>query len=156
MLAHFNSTFREDAEARRPAEAPFTGLIHFPYARARAALDRLARSGAPDAHIGHLMRYTDPVDGSWAMATMAPTIRRLPAGFATRPYRSSDSAIFAAVEGRGEIRVGDTRLDLEPHDVAVVPGWMAFTLHAAEDWTLFAFSDRVAQEKLGFFREQRL
>jgi gentisate 1,2-dioxygenase len=43
-----------------------------------------------------------------------------------------------------------------PHDVAVVPGWMSYTLHAASDWTVFSFSDRAAQERLGFFREQRL
>jgi len=29
-------------------------------------------------------------------------------------------------------------------------------LHAAEDLVLFSYSDRVAQEKLGLFREQRL
>jgi gentisate 1,2-dioxygenase len=156
MLAHFNATFREDHAERRPATSPFKGLIHFPYARARDSLDRLARAGAPDPHLGYLMRYTDPNDGGWAMATIAPAIRRLPGGFETRPYRSSDSAIFAAVEGRGEIRVGDLTLEMAPHDVAVVPGWMPYTLRAAEDWSVFSFSDRAAQEKLGFFREQRL
>jgi gentisate 1,2-dioxygenase len=33
---------------------------------------------------------------------------------------------------------------------------MAYTLHAESDLVLFAYSDRVAQEKLGFWREQRL
>ena len=36
---------------------------------------------------------------------------------------------------------------------------MPYTLHAdtgAGDLVLFSYSDRVAQEKLGFFREQRL
>jgi gentisate 1,2-dioxygenase len=37
-----------------------------------------------------------------------------------------------------------------------VPGWLAYTLHAAEDLVLFSYSDRVAQEKLGFWREQRV
>jgi gentisate 1,2-dioxygenase len=32
---------------------------------------------------------------------------------------------------------------------------MAYTLHAAADLVLFSYSDRVAQEKLGFWREQR-
>src|SRR5205085_10864643 len=129
--------------------APFTGLIHFPYARAREALDRLARGAPPDPYEGHLMRYTDPVDGGWAMATIAPSIRRLPAGFATRPYRASDSAIFASVEGRGELRVGGLVLDMAPHDVAVVPGWIPYTLHAAADWTLFPLPDRAAQDRPG-------
>jgi len=40
--------------------------------------------------------------------------------------------------------------------VVVVPGWTAHTLHARSTLALFSYSDRVAQEKLGFFREERL
>jgi gentisate 1,2-dioxygenase len=89
------------------------------------------------------------------MPTMATMIRLVPRGLATRPYRSSDSAVFIAVEGRGELRVGDHRFALTPHDIVVVPGWMAYTLHADDDLVLFSYSDRVAQEKLGLWREQR-
>jgi gentisate 1,2-dioxygenase len=106
------------------------------------------------------MRYINPTDGGWAMPTMATMIRLLPPGFATQPYRGSDSAVFIVVEGRGELRVGAQgveaqRFALTPHDVVVVPGWIAHTLLASEDLVLFSYSDRVAQEKLGFFREQR-
>lgn len=179
LVAFFNSTFREDHDAD---EAPLTrpegdalarygsGLLpvghrtsslnspvfNYPYARTREALHALTRAGAPDAHLCHLMRYANPVDGGWAMPTMATMIRLLPKGFATKPYRSSDSAIFIVAEGRGELRVGEQHFALMPHDIVVVPGWMAYTLHAAEDLVLFSFSDRVAQEKLGFFREQRM
>ena len=158
MVAHFNSTFREDAEERAGAEAQGGELppIHFPYAEVRRRLFERAGGGSPDAHLGHLMRYENPRDGGWTMPTMATMIRLLPKGFSSRPYRSSDSMVFIAVEGRGAIVVGEARFDLEPHDVAVVPGWMAYTLHAADDLVLFSYSDRAAQEKLGFFREQRL
>jgi gentisate 1,2-dioxygenase len=101
------------------------------------------------------MRYVNPVDGGWAMPTMATMIRLLPRGLATAPYRSSDSMVFVGVEGRGELRVGEQVLAIEPHDVLVVPGWMTYTIRAAEDLVLFSYSDRVAQEKLGFWREQR-
>jgi gentisate 1,2-dioxygenase len=90
------------------------------------------------------------------MPTMATMIRLLPAGFATRPYRSSEGAVFVVVEGRGQVEAAGQRFELAPRDVFVVPGWIAFTLHATEDLVLFSYSDRVAQEKLGFFREQRL
>jgi gentisate 1,2-dioxygenase len=178
LLAFFNSTFRED---HRADEAPLTrpegdalarygsGLLpvgyrtsslnspvfSYPYARTREALHALTRAGAPDAHLGHLMRYANPVDGGWAMPTMATMIRLQPKGFATKLYRSSDSAIFIVTEGRGELRVGEQHFALTPHDIVVVPGWMAYTLHATEDLVLFSYSDRVAQEKLGFFRERR-
>jgi gentisate 1,2-dioxygenase len=33
---------------------------------------------------------------------------------------------------------------------------MKYTLAAVSEWTAFSFSDRAAQERLGFFREQRL
>jgi len=179
IVALFNSTFREDhheaeAEITRPVGDALArygaGLLpvgwkspslnspvfNYPYARTREALFALARAGAPDAHLGYLMRYVNPGDGGWAMPTIATMVRLLPAGFATQPYRSSDSMVFVAVEGRGELRVGGQRFALAPRDIVVVPGWMPHTLHAADDLVLFSYSDRVAQEKLGFWREQRL
>ena len=131
-------------------------VFNYPYARTREALHSLTRASAPDAHLGHLMRYVNPLDGGWAMPTMATMIRLLPTGFATLPYRASDAMIFIAVEGRGAVRVGEQHFDLSPHDIVVVPGWMSHTLHADDDLVLFSYSDRAAQEKLGFFREQRL
>ena len=156
MLAHFNSTFSEDHTKREPDSAPFDGLIHFPYSRAREVLRGMAAAGAPDPHLGHVMRYASPVDGGWAMPTMATMIRLLPAGFSTRPYRSSDSMVFVGVEGSGSLEVGGERFEMAPHDIVVVPGWMQYSLAARGDWIVFSYSDRAAQEKLGFFREQRL
>ncbi len=179
LVGFFNSTFREDhhhdeAPVTRPegdalarygsgllpvgyrASSLNSPVFNYPYGRTIEALHALTRAGPPDAHLGHLMRYVNPQDGGWAMPTMATMIRLLPAGFASMPYRSSDSMIFIVVEGRGELRVGEQRFALLPHDVVVVPGWMAYTLHAAADLVLFSYSDRVAQEKLGFFREQRM
>jgi gentisate 1,2-dioxygenase len=179
MVAHFNATFREEhdtaeADLSRPAGDALarygSGLLpvghraaslnspvfNYPYARTREALHAVARAGEPDPYQGHLMRYANPLDGGWAMPTMATMIRLLPAGFATRPYRSTDGAVFVAVEGRGRIRVDEQNFDVSPHDLVVVPGWMAYTLHAFEDLVLFSYSDRAAQEKLGLFREQRL
>ena len=179
LVAFFNSTFREDHGAE---QAPLTrpegdalarygsGLLpvgyrpsslnspvfNYPYTRTREALLALARGGAPDTHLGHLMRYINPVDGGWAMPTMATMIRLLPREFATQPYRATDSAIFIVVEGRGQMQVGEQQFALMPHDVVVVPGWMTYHLQAFEDLVLFSYSDRVAQEKLGLFREQRL
>ncbi len=179
IVALFNSTFREDHHAAqagvtRPigdalarygsgllpvgyrAQSLNSPVFNYPYARTREALHALTRAAAPDAHLGHLMRYVNPLDGGWAMPTMATMIRLLPKGFVTQPYRSSDSVVFVTVEGTGEIHLGTQRFVLAPHDVVVVPGWMAHTLHANDDLVLFSYSDRVAQEKLGFFREQRL
>jgi gentisate 1,2-dioxygenase len=174
----FGSTFREDHHDDEAAVTRPTGdalarygsgllpvgyrntslnspVFNYPYARTREALHALTQAGAPDAHLGHLMRYVNPADGGWAMPTMATMIRLLPRGLATLPYRSSDSAVFICVEGAGELCVGSERFALTPHDIVVVPGWMAYTIRADSDLVLFSYSDRVAQEKLGFWREQR-
>jgi gentisate 1,2-dioxygenase len=90
------------------------------------------------------------------MPTIATMARLLPAGFTTSPYRSTDSAVFAVVEGRGEVEIAGARFDLGPRDVFVVPGWMLYTIRADEELVLFSYSDRAAQDKLGFFREQRV
>ncbi|HET7546887.1 MAG TPA: gentisate 1,2-dioxygenase [Usitatibacter sp.] len=179
MAMYFGATFRED---HREDEAPVTrpvgdslarygsGLMpvgwsrstlnspvfSYPWSRTREALHAAARGAAPDPHAGHLMRYVNPADGGWAMPTMATMVRLVPAGFATRPYRSSDAMVFAVVEGAGRVEVEGEAFDLAPRDVFVVPGWMRYTLHAAADLALFSYSDRSAQEKLGLFREQRL
>jgi gentisate 1,2-dioxygenase len=174
----FGSTFRQDHEADEAAITRPDGdalarygsgllpvgwkagslnspVFNYPYTRTREALHTLGAAGAPDVHLGHLMRYVNPADGGWAMPTIAAMIRLLPRGFATLPYRSSDSVVFVGVEGEGELRVGEQRFPIAPHDVLVVPGWLAYTLHAASDLVLFSYSDRVAQEKLGLWRELR-
>ena len=179
ITAFFNSTFREDhhddeAALTRPmgdalarygagllpvghrATSLNSPVFNYPYPRTREALHALTKAGAPDSHLGHLMRYVNPLDGGWAMPTMATMIRLLPAGFATQPYRSTDGMVHIVVEGAGAITVEGQRFDVQPHDIVVVPGWMRQTIAAASDLVLFSYSDRVAQEKLGFFREQRL
>jgi gentisate 1,2-dioxygenase len=158
LAMYLGGTFRED-EHERAGAADAPGMlppIHFPYRAARASLDAMARAGAPDPHLGHVLRYLDPATGDWAMPTMAPQVRLLPAGFETAAYRSSDSMVLAVVEGAGAARIGEVEFDLAPHDVLVVPGWTAYRLRASSELVLFSYSERAAQEKLGFFREQRL
>lgn len=179
IVALFNTRFAEEYEnAESPISRPVgdalarygSGLLpidyrprtqnspvfNYPYSRTREALFALNRAGEPDAHFGHLLRYVNPTDGGWAMPTISTMMRLLPNGFATSPYRSTDSAIFVCVEGTGWVEIDGNRLLLKPHDVVVVPGWTSYTLHASSDLVLFSYSDRVAQEKLGLFREQRL
>ena len=158
LAMYLGGTFREDAHERAAAGANPAPLppIHFPYARTRAALEAMRHAGRPDPHTGHLLRYLDPATGDWAMPTIATMVRLLPAGFTSAPYRSSDSMVFAVVEGRGELDVAGARFDIGPRDILVVPGWLVHTIRADEDLVLFSCSERAAQDKLGFFREERL
>ena len=160
LAMYLGATFREDGREdgrERSAAADQAPLppIHFPYREARAQLEAMRRQGSPDPHTGYLLRYLDPATGDWAMPTMATMMRLLPAGFRSAPYRSSDSMVFAVVEGRGAFHVAGAELDVAPRDVVVVPGWLTYSVRADEDMTVFSYSERAAQDKLGMFREQR-
>jgi len=85
---------------------------------------------------------------------MAVYMQWLPKWYAGRRYRSTDGAVFCVVEGRGSVSIGDTRWDFAPHDVFVVPSWEFYQLKADTDCVLFSYTDRAAQESLGFWREE--
>jgi gentisate 1,2-dioxygenase len=115
----------------------------------------LSRNEEPDPYHGHKLRYVNPATGDFAMPTIGAFIQLLPKGISTRPYRSTDSTVFVAVEGAGETRIGDQILKWQPHDIFVVPSWATVSHHAENEGVLFSYSDRPVQEKLGLFREQR-
>ncbi len=137
------------------ATSQTTPIFNYPYARTREALDKLARFHAIDACFGYKMKYINPVDGGWAMPTISTWMQLLPKDFKSMPYRSTDSVIFVCVEGNGKTIVGDKTFEWGPHDVWTVPSWQFYEHVASTDAVIFSFSDRVAQEKLDFFREQR-
>jgi gentisate 1,2-dioxygenase len=90
------------------------------------------------------------------MPTVGAFAQWLPAGFETRPHRSTDGTVIVCLEGDGEASVGDQRWRFAGSDVFVVPSWQALQLHAGHDTLLFSYSDRPVQQVLGLWREQRL
>ena len=127
----------------------------YPYARTRETLSKLAANGEPDACHGYKVRYANPANGGHIMPTMGAFAQLLPKGFATAPYRCTDSAIYVVVEGEGETRVGDTVLRWKPRDIIVTPSWQWHTHRASSDAVLFSASDRPVQEALSLWREER-
>jgi gentisate 1,2-dioxygenase len=132
-----------------------TPIFNYPFTHTRAALVAAASGEEPDAHEAVTLRYSNPIDGGWAMPTMAAWMTYLPAGFETKPMRSTDGIVMALAEGRMTARIGEKDFQLRESDVAVAPGWTWRTYRAEKDTFLFCFSDRVAQEKLGLYREER-
>jgi gentisate 1,2-dioxygenase len=153
-LARFgNGLLPIDDDGRRyGATSP---IFNYPYERTREALVAAAKGAGPDPHLATTLRYANPVDGGWVMPTMATWMTFAEAGFETAPMRSTDGIVMAVAAGRGEITVGDRTFQFRPRDVVAVPAWSWRSLRAEEDCFLFCFSDRTAQEKLGFYREQR-
>ena len=130
-------------------------LFHYPYAEWWDSLHGLAGSGAPDPHFGYALEFTNPADGGAVMPTISAHVRLLPAGFTTRPRAATDGTVFVVVEGQGTALVAGETIPLAERDILVVPSWRELVLEADDDLVLFGYSDRVAQEKLGLFREHR-
>ena len=151
---HNMRPMRGSAAERRPAHQP---LFHYPYAQWRSALDAMAAAAEIDPHLGHALEFVNPADGGPVMPTIAAHVRLLPAGFTTRPRKSSDGTIFVVVEGRGTARLdagtGAREIPLAPRDIVVVPSWQELVLDADETLVLFAYSDKASQEKLQLYRE---
>jgi gentisate 1,2-dioxygenase len=130
-------------------------LFSYPYARSREAIEVLARSSEPDPHLGVCMRYVNPATGGWAMPTIGTVLRYYPRGFASRPYRSTDSTVLVGLEGQADVVIGGQDFRIAPNDIVVVPGWTEWSVKASEDTILFSYSDRPVHEKLGLLRESR-
>jgi gentisate 1,2-dioxygenase len=130
-------------------------IFNYPYRITREALDRISRSRDPDSCHGFKMNYINPLTGSSAMPTITTAMQLLPKGFSTIPYRSTAGTVFSVVEGGGSVRIGEEKFPLEAKDLFVVPSWFPIEFEAESDLVIFSYSDRIVQEKLDLFREER-
>jgi len=130
-------------------------LFNYPYSRSREALEIMRREQEWDACHGLKMRYVNPLDGQFAMPTISAFLQLLPRGFRSQPYRSTDASIYIATEGSGRSTINGQTFEWGEKDIFVVPSWAWVTHETDTDAVLFSFSDRTAQLKLGFWREQR-
>jgi len=152
-LAEFGNTMKPVEYKARSKTSP---LFWYPYERTREALETMRRFGALNECWGHKLQYTNPVTGDWAMPTMGQFMQLMPKGFKGRPYRSTDSTIYVAVEGSGRCVVNGQVLEFGPKDVLVCPSWLPyhFEIDDGDDAVLFSYSDRPAQQALDLWREQ--
>lgn len=179
MVAFFEAIFSEEHNAMRQqigrpegdslarygqgllplgAASPYgvtSPIFNYPYERTREALVAAAKGKDPDSHEATTLRYANPIDGGWAMPTLATWMTHLAAGEATAPMRSTDSMVMHVCEGAGSLTLGDRTFDFAKKDTVAIPGWLWRSIRASEDCFLFFFSDRVVHEKLGFWREER-
>jgi gentisate 1,2-dioxygenase len=87
---------------------------------------------------------------------LATFIQLLPPGFKSSPYRSTDATVLCVTEGRGRTRIGRQISCARPKAIFVAPRWHPIVHEAIDGACMpFSFSDRVVQEKLRIWREQR-
>ncbi len=150
--AHFREDYPEESQ---PASGPEgASILSYPYEHTRGLLEKLSKAGEPHPSHGWKLRYTDRDTGKDPFPTLAAFMQRLPKGFAGRNCRSTDGAVYCVVEGKGDVHIAAAHLEFAPHDVFVVPPWETYRFSAAADCVIFSYSDRAAQEALGFWREQ--
>lgn len=140
-----------------PETSMFSPVLRYTYAQSRASLEALAKTDELDPHFGVKMEYINPTTGGAAMATITVCLQRLPKSFETLTYQSTEGTIITCIEGSGQARTGEgdnvQTFDFSERDIIVIPCWYPFSLKANEDTFLFVSSDKVAQTKLGYWRE---
>ena len=136
-------------------ESKTTPIFNYPYSKSREALEALGRLRDPDPWHAYKMKYINPVSGDWAMPTISTWLQLIPKGFTTRGYRSTDSLVFSIVEGTGKSKIGDQTFEWGPKDIFVAPSWTVHEHTASKNAVVFLYSDRVAQEKLDIWREEK-
>ncbi len=152
-LARFGNNLLPVDSEKGSASSP---VFNYPYSRTREALETMRRTRQWNEWHGLKLKYINPRTGDYAMPTIAAFIQLLPKGFKTAPYLSTSSTVFVCIEGHGKTAIGDESFAWGPRDIFVVPSWVKHRHDAAEDAVLFSFSDQGVQEKLGFFREQKV
>ncbi len=150
--AHFRENHPDD---KHPVVDAQNSLLVFRFEDTCAQLRAMAPSAADPVH-GHRLRYASPATGSHAFLTMSACMQLLPAGFRGLAYRSTEGQVFNLASGACRVETGGRVHELQPHDTLVVPAWEPYRLEADEDSFLFSFSDRAAQEALGYWREEHL
>lgn len=132
-----------------------TKVFVYPYSRTDEALEGIME-GEIDPHQGYKLQYVNPATGASPMPTIGAFAQRFPAGFETRPVKSTDSTIYICLEGEGVSRIGPDEIKFSARDIFVVPSWYEISIRAKTKVTLFSYSDRPVQKALGLWREQKL
>ena len=161
--AHFRENWPEDRyplnDGRAAPPQPQQQLqqpppLHYAFADTLDTLRTMARDAAPHPAHGYRLRYGGDAHTGHPFRTMAAFMQRLPAGFRGRPHRSTDGTVFNVAQGHCRVELSGTVHELLPHDTFVVPPWEPLRFEADDEALLFSFSDRAAQEALGYWREE--
>ncbi len=138
-----------DADGRPTARQRGDGVVCYPYAEWRPSLAAALEADGGDTAV---VEFGDPTAGGPALRTLAAFARQVRAGATVAPPRSTESQVIVVVEGAGALRIDDMVAPIAPRSVFVAPPWSSLRIEATAETVLFAFSDRAAQQALGFWR----
>ena len=87
---------------------------------------------------------------------MSVFIQLLPLNFRGNKYRSTENVILNIAEGECSVHTETQVFNLKQHDIMVIPSWTSFSFSSKNESIIFSFSDKIALESLGFWREEYL
>ena len=131
-------------------------MVRWPWQTVRQALARLAATAPIGAPVS--VRYVNPTTGAPPLPTMGCEAQWLRPGETTSGERRTTSAVYHAIEGCGQSRIGDAVLTWEPGDIFVAPPWHWVEHRNAsvhDPACLFQFNDEPALRALGLFHEEQ-
>ena len=138
-------------------DKPYSPVMVYRWEATRDALLNLARVSEGSPFDGHMVRYSNPLTGGWALQTMGAHMQMLKPGLNTRAHRHTGNVVYNVASGRGYSVIGGVRFDWATHDIFCVPAWVwheHVNLDAAEPAFLFSFNDFPVMEALGVMIEE--
>ena len=133
-------------------EKPYSPVLVYRWEATRDALWNLAKVSEGTPFDGHMVRYSNPLTGGWALQTMGAHMQMLKGGFRGKAHRHTGNVVYNVAGGRGYAIIGGERFDWATHDIFCVPAWMwheHVNLDASEEAFLFSFNDFPVMEALG-------
>lgn len=133
-------------------DKPYSPVMVYRWESVRDALWNLAQVSDGSPVDGHMMRYSNPLTGGWALQTMGAHMQMLKPGFRGTAHRHTGNVVYNVAAGRGYSIIGGQRFDWETHDIFCVPAWTwheHVNLDAADEAFLFSFNDFPVMEALG-------
>jgi len=156
--AHFRENYPQETYpvshiSLEPDEASKSFL--FPFKDMAKNLQDLVGTTPSQTH-AYQLRYIDPVTQKDPLPTVSAFMQLIPAGFVGKPYRTTENKVLNVFQGECILEIGGQRHQLRTHDVFVVPSWETYRIESSENTFIFSFTDRAAQQALGFWREEFL
>lgn len=115
------------ASLLRPVnEQPRNGRLPIRYAWSdiEPILDQYVASGTVgDRYDGVALRYANPVTGGPTFPTFDVWVQQFARGFDGEKHRRTSSSAGVVISGTGRIEVGDTVLEIAPHDTFAIPNY---------------------------------
>lgn len=177
LIQSLNVLFFEqlDKEAQAVTEKEGGSLRRLGFARS-PKISAAARSAAPfrygwketyealnniseaesDAYDGNLIRYINPMTGSFTLPTISCEMQLLKAGKITKAHRHTSTSLYHVFRGRGRTVIGEGGLEWEKGDSFTVPLWQRHYHEnlSGDEAVLFSINDRPIMEKLDLYREE--